>query len=83
MILQIVAHSGQLVDDIDAMLAQQVARSDTRQLQQLRRQQRAAGEQYLAPRADAPEGAVLFVFEADRALAIEQHAMRKGAGLNR
>src|SRR5205823_11728106 len=81
MILQIVADAGQFVHDIDAVPAQQVAWADAGELQELRRQQRAAGEQYLAPRADAPEGAVLLVFEADRALAIEQHAMCKGAGL--
>src|ERR1051325_6180553 len=38
-------------------------------------------EQYLAAGADPADSAVLRVFEADRALAVEQHAMGEGAGL--
>jgi hypothetical protein len=39
-------------------------------------------EQYLAAGADPADSAVLRVFEADRALAVEQHAMGKGADLD-
>ena len=49
------------------------------ELQQLRRQQRAAGQQHLGARPDAAERAVLHEFETDRALAVEQHALREGA----
>ena len=52
MVLQVFADPGERVHDRDAMLAAAVrGRADPRQLQQLRRLQRAAGEQHLAPRA--------------------------------
>ena len=64
MVLQVVAHSGQFVNDRDAVLLQQVARPDARQLQQLRRQQRSAGEQHLAVRSHPPHRAVLRTTQA-------------------
>jgi len=43
----------------------------------LRRVDRAAGEQHLAPRPGSAHGPVLRIFEADCALALEQHAVRQ------
>ena len=82
MVLQIVADAGQFVHQRDVVLAQQAPGADPGKLQQLRRQQRAAGQQDFAARAHPANGAVLLVFEADRALAVEQHAMREGADLD-
>ena len=59
MVLQIVADPRQFVDHRDAVLAQQIARPDPGKLQQLRRLDRAAGEQYLGARPDAVDDAVL------------------------
>ena len=41
MVLQVLAHAGQVAHHADAMLAQQRRRADAGQLQQLRRLQRA------------------------------------------
>ncbi len=72
----------QLVDELDAVFLEQRAGPDAGKLQQLRRLDRAAGEQHLAPGADATGDAVLGEFEPDRALAVEQDAAGEGVHLD-
>ena len=73
---------GRLVHHRDAVLLQQRARPDAGQLQQLRRVDRAAGQQHLAPRTHLTDRAVLAELDADRAFAFGQHAMRQRADLH-
>ena len=51
-------------------------------MQQLRGLERAGGDDHLAPRADLLELLALAVFDADRALALEQDAGRMRHGLD-
>ena len=81
-ILQVLADPRQIVDHYDAVLLQQLSRPDPGKLQQLRRVDRAAREQHLAPRPGSAHDPVLRIFEAYCALALEQHAVRQCADLD-
>ena len=50
-VLQIVSYPRRIEHDLDAVVSQQFSRADAGELQQLRRIVRAAGNQYLLPRA--------------------------------
>ena len=63
-------------------LAERRAVADARQHQQLRGLERAGGDDHLAPRADLLQLLALAVFDADRALALEQDAGGVRAGLD-
>jgi hypothetical protein len=81
-ILQVLADPRQIVDHYDAVLLQQLPRPDPGKLQQLRRVDRAARQQHLAPRPGSAHDPVLRIFEAYCALALEQHAVRQCADLD-
>ncbi len=51
MVVQVRADARRIGDDVDAVSAQQLGRADARELQNLRRADRASREQHLAPRA--------------------------------
>ncbi len=76
-VLQILADPRQIVDDRDTVRAQQFARPDPGELQQLRRVDRAAGQHDLAAGEDAAHYSVLRKFETDRATALEQYPLRQ------
>ena len=80
MVLQILADPGQRVGDRDADPAEMVGVADPGQLQQMRRADRAAGEDHLARRIGPLDLRGARELDADRALAVEQHAMDQGAG---
>jgi hypothetical protein len=80
-LLEILPDAGQVVLHRDAGLLQMVRRADTRQHEQLRRVDGAAGQDYFTFSAIAQDAAVLRELDADGALALEQHAEREGAGL--
>ncbi len=67
MILQIFADAGQRVDDADAEALQQRGRPDPRQLQQLRRLERAGAQDHFAPRGGLDVAPALTVDDAARA----------------
>ena len=64
------------------MLAQQDSGTDARELQELRRVDRAAAENDLAARLGDLLDPMLEIFNADRALAFEQHPRRQGSRLD-
>ena len=82
MVLQVLPDAGQMMHARDAVLAKRGAIADARQHQQLRRLERAGGDDHLAPRADLLGLLALPVFDADRALALEQDAGGVRAGLD-
>ncbi len=65
MVLQILPHSGQILDHRDAMLRQQCAIAYARELQQLGRIDRARREDHLTVRHELPRSAVLRHAHAD------------------
>ncbi len=76
-ILQIVPHACGIEHDIDAMLSQEVSRSHARELQQLRRIERASRKPVF-PFAPAPfAGFLLAVFDRHRAAPVEHNALRQ------
>ena len=81
-ILQIVADAGRVEHDLDAVLLQQVGRSHARELQQLRRVIRAAGDQDFLARPRRAHAALLLVFDCLRAPAFEQDALRQRRSLD-
>src|SRR5580693_6218627 len=81
-ILQVLADPRQIVHHGDAVLLQQLPTPDPGKLQQLRRVDRATGEQYLMPRPGSVHDPALRIFEADCALAFEQYAVRQCADLD-
>jgi hypothetical protein len=74
MVLQVLSHAGQMMHACDAVLSDRQGVADAGQHQQLRGLERAAGDDYLARRADLFCLLALPVFDADRALALEQDA---------
>ena len=82
MVLQIVADAGRVEHDLDAVLLQQVGRSDARELQQLRRVVRAAGNEDFLARPRRAHAAFLLVFDRLGATAFEQDALRQRRGLD-
>src|SRR6185437_11191303 len=74
MVLQVLADSRQMMRGGDAVFSQRRRVADARQHQELRRLERAGGQDHLAPRADDFLLLALDKFDADRALALEQNA---------
>ena len=81
-ILQIVADTGRVEHDPDAMLPQQVRRPHAGELQQLRRVVRAAGNQDFLARPRRAHAAFLPVFDRFGATAFEQDALRQRRGFD-
>ena len=81
-VLQIVADAGRVEHDLDAVLLQQVRRSDAGELQQLRRVIRAAGDQDFLARPRRAHAAFLLVFDRLGAPPLEQDALRQRRGLD-
>src|SRR5262249_25667989 len=69
----------ELVPDLDAVLPEELGPPDARQLEDLWAGY-AAGRQDGLPGARLHDLAVLLVFDADAALALQQHAQRHGVG---
>ena len=69
-VLEVLAHAGRVVDDVDAVAAQQLLVADAGELQQLRGVDRAAAEDHLAGVDGAAQPAAAEVVDADRALAL-------------
>ena len=65
------------------MRAQQLGRAEPGELQQLRRVERAAGQDHLAAGVRDARRAAVPVFDADRAPALEQDAAGQRVGLDR
>ena len=82
MVLQVLPDAGQMMHAGDAVLAKCGAVADARQHQQLRRLERAGGDDHLAPGADLLQLLALPVLDADRALALEQDAGGMSVGLD-
>ena len=82
MILQVVADARHVGDHADAMRAQQLGRSEPGKLHQLRRVERASGQDDLAAGAGNPRRAALPVFDPDRAPPLEQDAARQRVGFD-
>ena len=73
-ILEILADTRAFAKHLDAVLTQQRAGADTRELQQLRRVDRATTEDHLARRARLEHTTVASIGDTHRAAALEQHA---------
>ena len=82
MVLQVLSDARQMMHAGDAVLAKRCAVADAGQHQQLRRLERAGGNDHLAPRADLLQLLALAIFDADRALALEQDARRLRLGFD-
>ena len=82
MILQVGADARHVGDHVDAVRAQQLGRSEPGKLQQLRRVERAAGQDDLAAGAGSLRRAALPVFDPDRAPPLEQDAARQRVGFD-
>ena len=82
MVAQVLAHTRELVNDFDAGALQHVALSDTGELEQLRRLNRARGEEHFAPRPDGALLAALAIGEADRFASLEHNALRERAAFD-
>ncbi len=82
MVLQVSPDRRTVMHHLDAAGAQHVGGPDARQLQQLRRIDRAAGEDDFAARARLVPVPALLVGDADGALALEQDAGRQRVGLD-
>src|ERR1700761_7426876 len=78
MILQVFANAGPIRDDLDPKRAQLRRRPHTRKLQELRRINRAATENDLAPRAHLPLTSATPVVDTDRAAPLEGDLSREG-----
>src|SRR5690606_2164947 len=79
-VLQVGAHAGTIEQDVDAVPAQFGLRADARQHQQLRRVDRAAAEDHLAPGPVVERAAAFPAGHAGRAPAVEGDALDHGAG---
>ena len=83
MILQVLTHAGQRMPHLDAQRCEQVRRADARELQELRRIDRAAADDHLSLRRDLGDGTAASAHgesDADRAFAVEQESCRMGVG---
>ena len=81
-ILQVLAHLLTVGDHGDPVLAQEGARPDPGELQELRRVDRSAAEDHLLAGADGAKLAPLPILHAYGALALEQHAGGERVGLH-
>jgi hypothetical protein len=81
-VLQVLAHAGQVVHHVDAERAQLVGRSDPRDLQQLGRVDGPAAEHHLARPHRAPAAPGPGVLDAHRAPALEQDPRGQGERLD-
>ena len=81
-ILQVFADTGRIDDHRNAVLREQRVRADARELQQLRRLQRACREQHLGVAAGFLHHAALPVTHADGAGAVHDHAGGERIGLD-
>ncbi|CUI27591.1 Uncharacterised protein [Achromobacter xylosoxidans] len=81
-VLQVLAHAGQVAHHADAEAPQQRGRAHARQLQQLRRLQRAGAQDHLAAGPQRAHLAVLAVAHAAGAAALKQHRHCVRAGLD-
>ncbi len=81
-ILQTRADAGQVMHDFDAMLLQQRRGPDARELQHMRRIDRAAGHHDFAARGGDPLGTVLEIGDSGRALARDHDARGERVGLD-
>ena len=81
MILEIAADGGVIEQRCDAGRGQRRRRSDPRELQQLRRIDRAAAENHFAVGRGELRRAAADIFHADGATLIEANLARPGAGL--
>ena len=75
MILQIVADAWRIQHDLDAVLAQQVRRTDTRKLQQLRRIERSARDQNFLARPRRARNAGAAIRDGNGATSLEQDSL--------
>ncbi len=82
-ILQVFADRGQLGDERQTMRFEQLARGHARELQQLRRIERARGEQHFARRARLPQRAAAAVLHAHAARSREQDPRCERTGNDR
>ena len=82
MILQMGADIGVVAGDRDAMLLQQLGRSDAGELQELHRIDGAARHDHLAPRRRRAGGAALSIFNTADTRAVEQEPGHMGMGLD-
>ncbi len=73
MVLKILADAGQLVHNRNAVPLQHETLADSRQFEDLRRGDRARGEDHLRIASRRAAHAMLEILDADRALALEQH----------
>src|SRR3954465_7762416 len=78
-VLEIVPDARRVQHDIDAVLAQEVAGPDAGEQEQLRRVVGAARQHALLAHTDAAQCGALTIFNADRAAALEQHALAERA----
>src|SRR5258708_40361269 len=81
MILQILSDARQMMRGRDAVFCQRAAVADAGQHQELRGLERAGGKDHFAAGAGLPGFLALPVFDADRALALEQDTRRLRMGL--
>ena len=65
MVLQIFTDTGQVDRDLDAVFAQLVSRTESRQHHELRRREDTGGEDDLVGRLDAMHCSLMFEFNAD------------------
>ncbi len=72
MVLQVLSDARQVMHAGNAVLRQSALSPTPDSMQQLRRLERAGGQDHLAPRADRLCLLALHIFDADRALALEQ-----------
>jgi len=79
-VMQVLAHAGQVVQHRDAVLLQVCGRPHARQHQQLRRHKRSRTQQHFASRPHLLQGAALAVFDTHGARALEQDARGVGTG---
>ena len=82
MILQIRADAGMIGNDGDAVLAQKLRGADAGELQNLRRVDRAGGEDHLARRMRDAHFAPDPIFDAFRTMTIEKNPRRQRAGFD-
>ena len=83
MVLQVLAHARQIVNDVDTVTPQQITGTDARELQQLRALQRARRQDHFARRPHFADRAVLPEAHAGRPASLHDEAggLRIGFGL--